>query len=134
MTQTHANYACYDQTTACPAGGKLISGTDAISAANLTDSAYTAPATNTAGALDANDKAQFKWNQPKPASSYGLTMRRYGAGDKVMLYQLLGGNSATKDTPVTAAMFAAHKTAALTLSGAAALATGVALGAAALAF
>ena len=134
-TQTHAAYACYDQTTACSAAGTVVSGTDAISAANLTDSAFVAPATNVADALKQDAKATFKWSQPKPASTYALTMRRYGAGDKVMLYQLLGGDGTSNaGTAVTAAHFNAHKTAAITLAGAAALATGVALGAAALAF
>ena len=134
-TNTHAAYACYDQTTACGAGASVVMGTDAISAADMTSSTFTAPDTTATDALKLGATARFKWSQPKPASTYGLTMRRYGAGDKVMLYQLLGGDGASNAaTPVTKDHFKTHKTAAFELAGAAALATGVALGAAALAF
>lgn len=134
-TVTHADYACYDGVAACAVGAQMIMGDLAISAANLAASTFTYPATNATDKLAAGATATFKWSQPKPNSDYKLTMRRYGAGDRVMVYQLIPPSGGDSDATTTVTKdFFKEKTAALLLAGASALATGVALGAATLAF
>ena len=125
-TQTHAAYLCYDGTSTC--GGSLGGGT-----VLPTGAAATNATTGTSAILSAAASSTYKWFQPSATSDYNSALRRYGAGDKVRGWQVVGGSGKDKDATITNSMLT-KDTNVRTLAGAAALATGVALGAAALAF
>merc|ERR1712038_361435 len=116
-TQTHAAYACYDQTTACTA----TLGTGQALPAGTAETAGTS-ATSAVLATAGSSSSTMKWFQPS-----------YSSGDKVRGWNVIGGaGKASSDTILKTMM--TKDTNVRTLVGASALATGVALGAAALAF